>query len=172
MAYNTSAICVMTEYISFCTCLQQAELLTETLMQWITGYHYHRRMLSTLIQGHNCPEISNKISRHFLLTLHDTSPTHAVLPASNMHYISVQNVLISWKVLFKGVTQGLQQPTKYWHKLGVSNGQFNMARFLTDISLTAVKFHDIHRISRQVITAFCLQCFDAVGWAAGRASGL
>ena len=113
-----------------------------------------------------------KISRHFLLTLHDTSPTHAVLPASNMHYISVQNVLISWKILFKWVTQGLQQPTKHWHKLGISNGQFNMTRFLTDISLTAVKFHDIHRISRQVVTVFCLQCFDAVGWAAGRASGL
>jgi len=51
--------------------------------------------------------------------------------------------------------------------------QYFSARFLATISLICLKVQCVNMI---LIFAFysgvCFQCFDAVGWAAGRASGL
>ena len=33
-------------------------------------------------------------------------------------------------------------------------------------------FYIVLKWNRQIISIFCLQCFDAVGWVSGRASGL
>jgi len=43
---------------------------------------------------------------------------------------------------------------------------------LTDTTLYYNRFTALWILSRTTWVSWCLQCFDAIGWAAGRASGL
>ena len=48
-----------------------------------------------------------------------------------------------------------------------------MARYAMHVFFIVFHFNSIHYVFASICSfVFCLQCFDAVGWAAGRASGL
>ena len=48
---------------------------------------------------------------------------------------------------------------------------FRYPDFLQGSKLPAVQLHRLSIYTTVIIMTLCLQCFDAVGWAAGRASG-